>query len=67
LWRSEGSGRIRQVTDGFDEPGFLVVELVVVCAIGQEIGEELQQPLLVHDEEFLHFVGFVGVGGEDLC
>jgi hypothetical protein len=40
--------------------------LVVVCSVGEEIWQELEQALFVHDEEFLDFVGFVGVCGEDL-
>lgn len=62
----ERRSRIRQITNSFHEPGLLVVELVVVCAIGEEIRQEFEQALFVHDEEFLDFVGFVGVGGEDL-
>lgn len=65
-WWCERCGRVWQVADRFDEPCFLVVELVVVCPVCEEIGQELEESLLVHDEEFLHFVGFVGVGGEDL-
>lgn len=65
-WWCERCGRVWQVADSLHQPCFLVVELVVVCSICQEIGQELEEALLVHDEELLHFVGFVGVGGEDL-
>ena len=66
MWRCESRSRVRQVADGLDEPGLFVVELIVVCAIREEIGEEFQQALFVHDEELLHLVGFVGVSGKDL-
>ena len=72
LWRAairrwcQSRRRIRQVPDSFDEPGLFVVELIVVRAVCEEVGQEFEQALFVHDEEFLHFVGFVGVCGEDL-
>lgn len=71
LWRAvarrrESRRRVWQVADGFDEPGFFVVELVVVCAICEEIGQEFEEALFVHDEEFLYFVGLVGVCSENL-
>lgn len=66
-WWCERCGRVWQVADRLDQPCFLVVELVVVRSICEEIGQELEQPLLVHDEELLHLVGLVGVGSENLA
>lgn len=44
----------------------LVVELVIVGAVLQEFGEELEQPLPVVDQDALHGHGFVRVGYKDL-
>ena len=66
-WWRERCSRVWQVADRLDQPCFLVVELVVVRSICEEIGQELEQPLLVHDEELLHLVGLVGVGSENLA
>lgn len=65
-WGCERCGSVWQVANCLDQPRFLVVELVVVCSVCKEIGQELEQSLLVHDEELLHFVGFVWIGSEDL-
>lgn len=65
-WGLQGARAVGEVSDGFDEPGFFVVELLVVGAVFEEFGQEFEEALFVHDEEFLDVVGFVGVGGEDL-
>jgi hypothetical protein len=65
-WWCERCSRVRQVANGLYQPCLLVIELVVIRSVCQEIGQEFEQSLLVHDEEFLHFVGFVRVRGKDL-
>ena len=52
--------------DLLDQIRLLVRELVVFGPVGKEVWQEIQQPLLVHREQFANFRRFVRVGRKDL-
>ncbi len=56
VWRLQRARVIRKVSDRFDQPSLLVVELIVLGSILQELRQKLQQALLVHDEQLLNVV-----------
>ena len=51
----DATGRIREIADCLHQPSLLIVELVVIRSVLQESWQKLQKPLLVHNEELLHF------------
>ena len=54
FWIADSVGVVWQITDGFYQPSFFVVELIIICPIFKKPWQESQESLLVHDEEFLH-------------
>ncbi len=59
-------GRGRQIPNLFDQKLALVNKLLVLGTVLEEVGQELQQAIPVHNQDLLHGDRFVRVGDEDL-
>ena len=55
-------GGLFQLLDLLDQVGFLVVELLVLRPVRVELGQELDQLVLVPDQDVQDGFGLVGVG-----
>lgn len=63
LWRY---GCWWQIADLLDEELALVDELLVICAVLEEMGQEVEELFAIHDEDFLYSDGLVWIGDKDL-
>lgn len=56
----------RHGSDLFDQELALINELLVICSVLQEMRQEVEQFLAVHEQDLLDGDGFVRVGNKDL-